>query len=182
MSPSENEGIHEDKAIKIKDKAPNHTLNKLLYGVKAASRALLEELEHLEEFAGNYHWLWSNGETISVYEIQERLKLIALFPSPIVPECNGPTKSRPVEVWKKTARSVADLIQNTLLKSGFNKKPSGKYREGPVAIIGAAAINWAYNKNISERSFADALKRRDRRKKGAPKDYYERFPDAARLK
>lgn len=143
----------------------------------------MKEIANLEEYAGNYNWIYSNGETVSVAEIEELIQLIAMFPVPIAsPEATGPTRSRPTEVWHEAARPIARLIKDAFVRAGLPKKLSAKNENNPVAVVGAKAINWAYGTKIKPAGFASAMQRRDRTQRASASGFAERHPEVARIK
>jgi hypothetical protein len=80
-----------------------------------------------------------------------------------------PSVGHPGAPWHYAAHFIAPLIQEALRTSGVHAGLSKTDPNGATAIVGAAAISWAYDIEIQEAGFAAAMKRRNRRKAGPKK-------------
>jgi hypothetical protein len=167
-----------DRVEDMKDATLADHLDRKLQKVMHAAGQLLFAMRELENDIENHHWVDSNG-SVSVDDIMSNLRRIGavtVVPAP------PPSRGRPRQEWHAAAREMARLIAEAMRRAGYRGRLSMVDGESVTAEVGAAAINWFYGTKIDAAGFAAAMRMRDRRKRGGPGDFADRFPDAMRIK
>jgi hypothetical protein len=176
--------------FELRDDDVNITLNGKLDAVAAAGKPLLFQLEELESFAGNYHWV-QEGSSLNVEDLRGILSRIGAFVPADSKRVAMVKRGQPPKIWHvAVARAFAPLVVRVLRDLGFEKADLDPMASASAtAQICAKAMAWAYKDNITPEAFADAIRKRDRSRKGKgnagffdpSKPLEERFPDMTRV-
>ncbi len=171
--------------LELKDVSPAAELDKRVARLMRAANAVLAAGEELEDYNGGYVWECIGGGSVSLDDVKKMLGRIGAFPRPLPPPPEPP-RGQPKNPWVAPAREFARLIQKAMKAEGYSGTLAMTNEDSVTAIVGAAAIRWAYReKKLQPGAFATAMRRRDRSKKAAnlkPADFFTRFPEAGRFK
>jgi hypothetical protein len=155
--------------------------------VAAAGKALLFQLEELERFAGNYHWV-KEDYSLNIDDLRDILSRIGALVPTDQKQVGIVKRGQPRKIWHAVAREFAPLVVQVLRDLGYeNADLDPRASASATAQICAEAMAWAYKDEITSDAFADALRKRDRSRKGKAvaldpsKTFDERFPDVARV-
>jgi hypothetical protein len=179
-----------DVALKeLKDVDPAEWLNKRVRSFTAAAKQLMVEANKIEDFAGGYQW-----GVVSLWDVKHILAQVITSPeasaalaTQTLPQ--PPSRRRPREAWHAAGREMALLIQGAMRDVNYRGRLKMDDNESVTAVVGAAAINWAYAIDIAPTGFASAMKERSRSSETKrlktltdEERFNEQFPDAARIK
>jgi hypothetical protein len=174
----------------LKDVSLPEELNKRVRKITDAAKQLLAAAKELEDFAGGYRWGAVSLEDVK--DISERIALSPEASAALVTQTLSlaPSLTRPREAWHAPGREMAPLIQAAMRDAGYRRKKLRMTDEESVtAMVGAAAINWAYAIEIGPAAFASAMKERDRsgktkklKSRTDEERFNAQFPGAARIK
>jgi hypothetical protein len=144
---------------------------------KDAANHLMAEAEELEKWFGGYVW---ENSGVTLAEIQQLLGRIGAFPKARTP--NRVTRGRAKEAWHSVARDIARAIISALREAGYTDTLSVKNENSVTCVVGAKIINLAFGLRIGEAAFVSAVRNRDRTRRAGAKSFFERYPDAAKIK
>lgn len=150
---------HELPIGDLADVSPAEVISKKWLALRAAANHLAFALSHYEEFVPRHEWDANSGFN----EIDDGLALMAAHPEELIPPLASP-RGRRNEAWHPVGHAIAPPIQNALRSIGHNGRMAKTDQEGATAIIGAAAVSWAYGIELQAEGFASAMRRRNRRK------------------
>jgi hypothetical protein len=149
----------------LKDVWLPEEINKRVRKITDAAKQLIVAACELEDFAGGYHW----GE-VSLNDVKDFLQRIILSPEAsaalATQTVSLPASTRrPRERWHAAGREMARFIKAAMRDVNYRGRLDDD-EESVIAIVGAAAINWAYaiSPKIGSATFAGAMKDRDRSK------------------
>jgi hypothetical protein len=127
-----------------------------------------------DEFGG---FVFTNGTTLA--DIQSILGGIGAYPKLRTPP--SAKRGRSKEAWHSVVGDIARAIIRTMREAGYQGPLSAKNESSVTCGVGAEIINLAFGLCIKRATFVTAARNRDRTKQGAM-SFFERFPDAARIR
>lgn len=143
-------------------------------------REFMDAAHHLmakaEELGGHE---WGNGTTLA--DIQTVLEGIGAYPKPLRTPPSA-KRGRPKEAWHSVAPDIARAIIRTMREAGYQGPLSVKYPDAVTVIVGAKLIKLAFGVRVGADGFVSAVRNRDRTRRAGAKSFYERYPDAARIR
>jgi hypothetical protein len=91
-------------------------------------------------------------------------------------------RGRPKEAWHSVVRDIAHAISRTMREAEYKGTLSVKNEDAVTAIVGAELIKLAFGVRVGAAGFISAVRNRDRTTRGGTKSFFERYPDAARIR
>jgi hypothetical protein len=151
----------------------------IIRGFVDAANHLMSKAEEVEKFFGGYVWKHNYGGG-TLAEVQQVLGRIGAFPKARTPP--SAKRGRPKEAWHSVAPDIARAIKRTMCEAGYQGALSVNNVEAVTVVVGVKLIKLAFGLRIDAAAFVSAIRNRDRTKRAEAKSFFERYPDAARIR